>query len=528
MQETADQACGRIGLAAAAFSLQLLSSSGLRLQWNASAVAAITAGLGHSVAPGGVVGCCVPSLYCVANATAGGDGIQCGTQMYATEFSNAGWLPLDAPGDFVPVYACSPLPTLAYTPPTAPMIALVTPTIASISNTSFIIDGVDLGNESLVITAQVGDTQCDQVSVCHTICTECDAARPCSSGYGCFRSPSSTKSYCLPECSAVDNFRCPCGGKCVPYNSGAAASRLVCLNPDYSNTSMCSPTHPWAPDASTGLNSRVDCTISQPTLKQCTTTGAQQVALTVYGEPAMTVPGSAVTAPNVTFAFPVCTTDAHCGEQTLCYKFTCVSGCCVPESTGRCDAESPLNPGPQTSVRNSGFVLLPAAVAVGLALPDLGPGDNISAVSYVDDSPMERQHVNFTFNMYGTQTSDLFLSPNGYLQLDSTPQCNGGAFSVQGCSLLTRYKGLVAPLLADFEPSIYQNAVVWVRKGPQALCVEWENMPSYRPSHVVLPLDPLYTMTVCLYPPSSLRWMYRNFTHPPALPWLVSAAVAMP
>ena len=62
-------------------------------------------------------------------------------------------------------------------------------------------------------------------------------------------------------------------------------------------------------------------------------------------------------------------------------------------------------------------------------------GDYLSIVSVEDDGPNEQFDLNFTFPFYDYPTSELFLSPNGYVQLSSVPQVGPrGGLSLASCS----------------------------------------------------------------------------------------------
>jgi hypothetical protein len=102
------------------------------------------------------------------------------------------------------------------------------------------------------------------------------------------------------------------------------------------------------------------------------------------------------------------------------------------------------------------------------------------------------------------------------------PQC-GGYFEGQDCDLKSEYKGVMGPLVADFDATISNAAMVWVRNTYNtSLCIQWTDMPLFRQSKKLLPGETVYTSTLCLYPPGVIRWQFWNFTGPPSTNWMVT------
>lgn len=512
-QESADSACARFGLAATASQVALRNSADALLRWNASTVAAVTSVLGHTAVPGGLIGCCVPGLWCTVRSGT----TVCGTQSFGNTVSSYGWLPLDATHEWTPYYTCENSTTInatLVTPSPFPRIAAVTPSTVLGPVEVYYIDGVGLGNVSTDVLGQIGAQPCTSVAVCHTICSFCSVTSPCvTPGHLCLSVNSSTPSvgYCVPQCDS--GTACPCHGTCVKVSRGFSAYAFVCVNPNYGNTSVCSPSFPWGPSASTGLDSRVQCNIGRD-VHQCATTPPHAVSVTVNGVPAVTPAQFAAAAPNVTFAFNACITDADCAFQSLCTVGKCVSGCCQLHPTGRCDADSDIDP-QTTPLLDGGHVVLPDSTAAGIELPVLGPTDTMSSVSYYDDRPMQQVSLSFLFNFYGSVIDKVYLSPNGYMQLNQVPQCNG-FFSGDSCDLVSGYQGVLGALIADFDPTISNAAIVWYRNTRNhSLCVQWTDMPLWTGEDSMDPAAIQYTTTVCLYPPGSIRWTFHNFTGPP-------------
>lgn len=528
LQEDGGQACGRMGAQLASKSVQLADSNGTRLLWNATTLSAVVLELGYAVAPGGISGCCAPGLWCV-NGTGGN--VVCSTQSFNQLYYNPGWLPLDVQHAYQPVYVCNLPATNASELPPAAIIGAVTPVTTNSTNVAFYIDGTGFGNNSAVITAQIGDTPCSSITPCHATCQQCTPQALCGAGFTCYYFDSLLEpfGYCLQSCGA--GLSCGCGGSCVSFGLAGSSSTIdLCVSPNFNDTNQqpCDSFN-WGPPAATGLTDRLQCGLPS-SHTQCVGVGPQTVAVTVAA-----VPASPITpfTPNVTLNVSTCVTPSDCGNSSLCFNWACSAGCCVTVPTGRCNSESPLNTGFTGVVLDGNYAPLPPSVATGLDLPVLSTSVDITAnVSFYDSGPLDVLQLSFPINMYGYDLYALMLSPNGYVQAKHGFQCpdsaTTGVFSSTGCNLQNSYSGVFGPLIANFDPSLTNPAVVLVRYGDGFLCVNWDYMPLYQPNHVYPAGAPVYTTRMCMYTPGAVQWEYFNFTTPPQnYSWMVRAVVTL-
>ena len=495
------------------------------LNWNLTTLTSVATLLGRTVVPGGVFGCCTPALWCKAGV--------CGTQAFSETVDVGGWLPLDTAAEYRPVYTCVNGSALSYNASVAvpvPTLTSITPSVLNSSaNTAVYIEGNDLGNNSALMAVEVGVASCVNPFPCHTICTPCNASLPaaCPSSEVCYvpsTAPTgSDAGVCVPACTS--SWSCPCGATCQRvFDQGTGVSRALCLNPDFAGAATaCNTSFSFQPSLESGANSRVQCTV-YANARQCATSLPHAVAFSNNGVLAVTAPQSAAIAPNLTFSVTRCNTTSQCGDATLCYASKCVLGCCELVPTGRCDSNDGTN-NYALPVLDGGFVMLPPQTANGFDLPDLKKDAHtyLSSVSYVDDVPMEQINLAFPYNFFGSSVSTLYLSANGYLQTNAIPQC-GGYFAGSDCDFISAYKGLLGPLVADYDATISWDAEVWVRRDPTngSLCVQWQDMPLFRSSRALRPNETVYTSSICLYPSGALRWKYKNFTAPPTTAmWMV-------
>lgn len=187
--------------------------------------------------------------------------------------------------------------------------------------------------------------------------------------------------------------------------------------------------------------------------------------------------------------------------------------------------------GPQAALVSSGLVSLPATTASGWKPPVL-PAENDTqlSVTFVDDVPMSAVELPFVFPFFGSALSTVYVSPNGYIQMSPVPQC-GNYFASWECDPITNFTGLIGPLVSDFDPPLNPDARVWlhVNDTNTSACVQWENVPLWRSSNVLLPNDTLWTFQVCLFDDGSIRWSFSNFSTAPVMPgyWMVRDALVL-
>jgi hypothetical protein len=221
-----------------------------------------------------------------------------------------------------------------------------------------------------------------------------------------------------------------------------------------------------------------------------------------------------VPLPIVSFEQTTCTTDEDCQAENsdgICSFLKCQAGCCVPKSTGRCLTDSGALT-PQYIAGERQVLPLPASVARFAPFPSVPvgslPSDTVSPVSHADDVPLEAIPLNFSLPFYARfALRMLHLSPNGELQISSTPPC-GNVFANSSCTVSSGYRGVIAPFLADLDPSASSSALVVWRMSNVSLCVRWITVPTY--SSEPGPSVPKYTFIVCIFTDGGVRFHWET------------------
>ncbi|KAA0171221.1 hypothetical protein FNF28_00986 [Cafeteria roenbergensis] len=224
-----------------------------------------------------------------------------------------------------------------------------------------------------------------------------------------------------------------------------------------------------------------------------------------------------------------CATDADClasgspgaaslvaGIDGVCYSAKCLAGCCAAVPTGRCQS-APEASALRDLVGDRQFLPLPRRSAALLPMPvqPVGtlPQDMWSPVSEVDDSPLDRLPLGFAFPFYSTSNvSTLFLGANGYVKVTEQSPC-GGYFGSGACTIRTGYRGIIGPLISDWNPAQSATANVYVRNATDFVCVRWDRLPLF--SFAPEPTDPRWTTTMCIFPDGSVRFAMGDVPGPP-------------
>ena len=197
------------------------------------------------------------------------------------------------------------------------------------------------------------------------------------------------------------------------------------------------------------------------------------------------------------------------GIDGFCYEPRCLLGCCVASPTGRC-ASDPADGSGRDIVGGLQYLPLPRRTAALLAMPsaELGslPGDKLSPVSAVDDTPFEAVDLAFSFPFYGdSNVSTVYIGANGFTQVRPEPPC-GGFFASGFCSIRSAYRGTIGALISDWNPGFDSQGKVWWRMSGDALCVRWERVPlwAFEPE----PDQPRWTLEQCLFADGAVRFAF--------------------
>ena len=127
---------------------------------------------------------------------------------------------------------------------------------------------------------------------------------------------------------------------------------------------------------------------------------------------------------------------------------------------------------------------------------------------------MEQVPLPFTFSFFGAQHDELYINANGYVSVSSTKFCNGAFLSI-GCNFNSddAYRGVVGPLITDFNPAASLSATVYFRTTADSLCVNWVDVPLWSPTPTST--SQRYTTRMCLYEGGAMRWSYHDFPYAP-------------
>lgn len=548
-------ACGRLGLVAASSPVDL----GNATAWDLAGAGQVAEFLGA----GNVTldGCCGAGMWCSTHASSGA--VNASTPCFvrtphAVRFANQGWLA--GQPHLRPVFAClPPVPSRLLRSVRGALVApsTVFPEVLGVLPESIrvgdrlTVDGNGFGSPGASTVVTVGGRVCAAPYQCDKACSTCTSTSQCGVGQRCvqFRD-TAPEGFCLSACrlrngtqigQAGASETCPCGGVCTTFStliSGAVTA--LCTSPEYSIGAGNSPcAAPFAPGPSTaGASQRLTCTLTsvaapgqivgawqQPdgsgTVSPgsgggCAAAGLNSPVLVtrVDGDSGGLVSSSRGAMVDVEDAEAACSADSDCVTYDMCLQGSCVAGCCVfaPRDAPRC-ASSSGSAASGALPPLSAWLPLPASnnpnlpVGPGAALGS--PGDNISAASFVDDAPASRLDLapfGFTFPAGGAQVSTLFVSPNGYLAVSGSAPCLSGFeahVTTPQCTLHNSYTGLMAPIVADFNPASSAGSKVYTRQGPHWACAQWTEVPLFGRSNA-----DNYTTLACIAADGSvqLRW----------------------
>jgi hypothetical protein len=176
----------------------------------------------------------------------------------------------------------------------------------------------------------------------------------------------------------------------------------------------------------------------------------------------------------------------------------------------------------------------------------------LSDASYADDSPVEQVDLPFPFPFLGASLRSLWVSPNGFLRTVAGAPCNA-TFVGSGCGLGNAYVGLIAPLLADFDPKDYRYSEVWrqaynvsglvptggfpsvaagapLAASSAVFCTAFMNMGLWRRTiDRLAPPSPSFTTHVCVHGDGGIRMRYGavlNVAAPDPNSWTAATTIA--
>ena len=385
--------CARVGL--------VNTGPSISLQWNATAASVVSSAFGLPFV--GFSECCSPSLWC------GSDNC---TSFAPNEnyFVNFGWTPNTG---LAPVYTCvnrTDAGSNASVPATAPpVLGAVTPAVVNTSAPFLTLMGNGLGNTTVGSAVQVGNALCTSLQVCHTVCSSCATTSDCSSGQVC--EVFSGVGRCVAQCSR--SRACTCGTTCLTTPSYPFG---VCVNADWGTAGVCSVSGgapSYRPPPGSGFDSMLTCRVTSGLASTCGgsgTPGRGPLAVQMVVQGSVVVNGSGI-APAFTITNNVteCVADGDCGASTMCRSFRCQAGCCVRVPSGRCTTEPIGTAGTTQELTEADYILLPSQSAAAVSMPAVGPGDQRSPTSDVDDAPNQGIPLNFTFPFFDVPATTLYV-----------------------------------------------------------------------------------------------------------------------
>ena len=390
----------------------------MQIPWNTVIMENVTRALGKSVMPlpYGIQGCCVPGLFCDADT--------CFTQSLSQTFFN--YESIHTISSYT-VYTCLGVP---------PDNSL------SFENIDLAVGVVTMnashpGTDRSDVEITVAGKPCSDMEVCSNVCNSCSRlSHNCSKDSVCLSV--ARVSSCYMYCSGPTDATCPCGTTCQSVKVYVGAHKFlstnICGPKDLSCSSyrdvveaQCrSPrTFAWASD-----------TPPPPSLQSASVSAQRTMDMAV----SLTV-GDRVATTTVSHLTEVCTSDGQCFDKDVFSSASCAAGMCTysfPVNTTSA-VQMPERLGstfPAIRERNTpfsylGLVAHDMEVEQGTFTSKMRLEGTLSAVSEVDDAPVEHHSLPFVFRFFGNDVADMNINPNGLLSLPPFTECVAMAGSLR-------------------------------------------------------------------------------------------------
>ena len=333
--------------------------------------------------------------------------------------------------------------------------------------------GFGFGDNDADIAVQLGNQECADVEVCHTICRTCQTDSDCGTDGLCLTVTGLSGSFCSTFCS-VGDFSCPCDSQCHEAYAGSGSSPYYfCLNPNVRQvTDLCGDAYTGAMRHDEGVTSFRCNAPNRP----CLADGNVSVAVSTPRWAA-----EWLEAPAINDEAGNCTADSDCNDGDSCTLDSCAGGCCQYAPSADCltDAEGYKAPSPMLHY----LVRVEAGSTVML-----GSG-TLLGVTNRDDYPPDYVDMTSSMPFFDHRVSTIGVSPNGVINMGDRFSCVGPVYG--SCQPEALYQA-VAPFYADLDPtggrtqpippSIFYAETMALDTNAvlsEAFVVQYSNIPPY-------------------------------------------------
>ena len=294
--------------------------------------------------------------------------------------------------------------------------------------------GVGFGDNREEIDVQLGNLECDDIEVCHTICRDCQTDSDCGNNGLCLTVTGLSGSFCSTFCDA-DDFSCPCDSQCHEAYAGSGSSPYYfCLNPNVRQVSdLCGAAYTSGMRHDEGVTTFRCSAPNRP----CLADGNVSVAVSTPRWAA-----EWMSAPEINAEAGSCSSDSDCSDGDTCTVDTCADGCCQYAHSADCLTDAD---GYKAAVPMLHYL---ARVETG-ATTMLGSG-TLLGVTNRDDYPPDYIDLSVSMPFFDRRVSTIGVSPNGIINLGDRFSCVG---PVYGSCQAEEFFQAVAPFYADLDPT---------------------------------------------------------------------------
>ena len=406
------------------------------IPWGEDIMNDVVTGLGLQVVdkPNGLLGCCVPGLWCVT------DGGPCFTQSLQTNFVN---IELSPKYNLSSVYTC-----VDYN-----LENMVTGFL-SYEDKKVTLKGENYGMERDSISATINSEDCADVDLCHTVCQPC-TTYSCPTGSVCL----SMSSYrgCFMYCAGEDDTSCPCSTSCRQVN-------VRITQASYLSTHLCAPDQlsctNYFPSSGSHLQCHSPSVYSQIYEEYEWSNAEQEISLSVENDATVfsnVLQPLQCTADSDCFDMNAYTTDS-CNEMGICNytKKEYILSETLSNSNLNVTVAVGTTPGHirdrTTPYTYTWFHLADQGLSQSLFESTIHEFGMQSSVSDVDDYPVEFFDLDFSINYFGNTWNEVSINPNGILAFPPYSHC-WGMISGLGCPVHRTSTNVISLWGRDWDPS---------------------------------------------------------------------------
>ena len=361
----------------------------------------------------------------------------------------------------------------------APQIEAVTVTSISADSYEIHVEGYGFGDHAENVAVRVGNRNCTDVELCHTVCRPCATDTDCGGGGICLSVTGVAGSFCSQHCDPID-YSCPCDTQChEAYGAGSNSPYYFCLNPNVELVAdLCSAAYATAMGHDDGSTS-VRCTMER---QMCSTDPVSASVFALPFESSWADVSSVLSIPAVTDS---CQTAADCSDGDPCTTDACSgSGCCEHQYVAECITDA--------GGAKKEFPMLNYVVRTGINIdprPASWEGTQ-SSVSHADDASNDYILIPYSMPYFDGRTSTVGISSNGIINMGPAFSCEcinmGHTCPFHSCGA-DQFAHAIALYFSDLDMSVDSSAAVTYNstnftidgEAVHVFIVEYANVPLY-------------------------------------------------